>query len=516
MRNETADNDWRALVDSAISLLRNGRPEQALVQLQQAFARAPGERNVRYWLGNACRATGDTRRAREIFSALLAENPADYDTSFALAFLLRESGAPAEAADVLLKASGQPGISLQQLLQLAGFLRDSGQFGAAIEVMEEAIELSPGQAELHFKLARLFQGTGAFDRALDELRKTLDLDASIGPAWIALAQQKRFEAADDADLQRLQAAARRSHGREADACIAFALGKACDDLQQWPEAWAQYSKGNRLVAEASPWNPPAWSNFIDRTIAGSGRPGGKRSPDPDRLRNAVFIVGMPRSGTTLLEQMLDRHPSISGRGELNFLGEFAVQSASQPLNERARRQMADFLWAQMRLQGPENGFYIDKNPLNFRHLGLLFELIPTARVLHITRDARSSCLSCYFHMFQHKDLAFTYRLDHLLEFYAGYRRMMAYWQQAYPDRILELDYDELVEWPEKTLVRTLQFLGTDWNDAVLGEDDSARVVRTASVWQARQPVHRRSRERWRNYYGQASEFFDALEELDSG
>jgi len=94
--------------------------------------------------------------------------------------------------------------------------------------------------------------------------------------------------------------------------------------------------------------------------------------------------------------------------------------------------------------------------------------------------------------------------------------MMAYWQQAYPDRILELDYDELVEWPEKTLVRTLQFLGTDWNDAVLGEDDSARVVRTASVWQARQPVHRRSRERWRNYYGQASEFFDALEELDSG
>jgi len=515
MKHQTVGGNWRARLESAISSLRAGQPEQALDHLQRAYAEVPHERSVRYWLGNACRATGDMRRAREIFSGLLAENPADYDTSFALAFLLRESGAPAEAADVLLQASRQPKITVQQLLQLAGFLRDSGQFGAAIEVMEKAVESSPRQAELHFKLARLCQGTGAFERALDELRATLDLDTAVGPAWMALAQQKRFESADDADFRRLQAASRQSLGREADACIAFALGKALDDLQQWPEAWAQYSRGNRLVAEASTWNALAWSSFIDRTIAGSGRPRTLRTPDPAGPRNAVFIVGMPRSGTTLLEQMLDRHPSISGRGELNFLGEYAVQSASRPLNAPARLQMADFLWSQMRLEGPENGFYIDKNPLNFRHLDLLFELIPTARVLHLTRDARASCLSCYFHMFQHKDLAFSYRLDHLREFYAGYRRLMAHWAQAYPGRILELDYDELVESPEMTLGQVLRFLGADWNDAVLGEDDSARVVRTASVWQARQPVHKHSRERWKNYYGQAGDFFDSLAAIDS-
>ena len=516
MSNQTTGNDWRALLESAISALRNGRPEQAMAQLQRAGSQAPGERSIRYWLGNACRAMGDTRRAREIFCDLLAKNPADFDTSFALAFLLRESGAPGEAAEVLLQASKQPQVSVQQLLQLAGFLRDSGQFGAAIDVMERAVEANPQQADLHFKLARLYQGTGAFDRALAALRETLSLDASTGPAWIALAQQKRFDAEDDADYLRLQAATRRSHGREADACIAFALGKAFDDLQHWPRAWAQYTRGNRLISEASPWNAAAWSGFVDRAIARSGKPEAQRAAKPANLRNAVFIVGMPRSGTTLLEQMLDRHPSISGRGEMNFLAEFSVQFASGPPTEASRRQMADFLWAQMRLEGPEHAFYIDKNPLNFRHLDLLFELIPTARVLHLTRDARSSCLSCYFNMFQHKDLAFSYRLDYLLEFYAGYRRMMAHWERTYPDRILRLDYDALVESPEKTLARSLQFVGAEWNDAVLGGDEATRVVRTASVWQARQPLHQRSRERWRNYYEQASDFFDALADIDSG
>jgi tetratricopeptide (TPR) repeat protein len=135
----------RSAVDPGRDYGLTGRRYTSGLQLDtnHRTSAAPGERSIRYWLGNACRATGDTRRAREIFCDLLAKNPADFDTSFALAFLLRESGAPGEAAEVLLQASKQPQVSVQQLLQLAGFLRDSGQFGAGIGVMERAIEASP-------------------------------------------------------------------------------------------------------------------------------------------------------------------------------------------------------------------------------------------------------------------------------------------------------------------------------------------------------------------------------------
>jgi tetratricopeptide (TPR) repeat protein len=506
-------DDWRSLTENGIALLRQSQPRKALAQLQRAERMAPGERTVRYWLANACRMTGETRRALEIFRKLLAERPDDFDTSFALAFLLRDAGVPGDAAKTLLQASEQPGITVNQLLQLAGFLRDSNQFDAAIRICEKASRQNPAQADLHFKLARLYQATGAFDLALDRLRKTLDLKPSTGPAWTVLAQQKRFQATSDADYVRIKAAAERTHGREADMCIAFAFGKALDDLEQWPQAWAQYQKGNQMMSETMPWNQGAWRQFVERRIIHEGK---AESVAPGSGRNAVFIVGMPRSGTTLLEQKLDRHPDISGRGEMNFLAHFAQQlSASGPVTKAQRNEMADDFWTQLRLEGPENGIYIDKNPLNFRYLDVLFELLPTARVLHLTRDGRDSCVSCYFQLFQHADTAFSNSLEHLADFYSGYRSLMAAWQKIHAERIHRVNYEDLVHSSDDVLAKVLRFLGTEWDDAVRQTPDQERAVRTASVWQARQPIHTRSVDRWRRYYELAPDFFDRLAAIDA-
>jgi tetratricopeptide (TPR) repeat protein len=457
--------------------------------------------------------TGKTNRALSIFRKLLAERPGDFDTSFALAFLLRDAGAPGDAAEALQKASEQPAVTLNQLLQITGFLRDSSQFAAAIQVLKRAAAMSPAQADLHFKLARLYQATGAFDLALDALRKTLDLKPSVGPAWTVLAQQIHFRATDDVDYKRIQSASSQSYGREADMCIAFAFSKALDDLEQWPQAWAQYQKGNQLMSKAAPWNQGTWRNFVERSIKKTGK---AEPAAPATGRNAVFIVGMPRSGTTLLEQMLDRHPDITGRGETNFLAHFAQQSsASGPTTGPQRKEMADVLWTQLRLEGPEKGIYIDKNPLNFRYLDVLFELLPTAKVLHVTRDGRDSCISCYFQLFQHADMAFSYSLEHLVDFYSGYRRLMASWENVYAERIHRVEYKDLVNSSDDVLAKVLRFLGTEWDDAVTQTSDQARLVRTASVWQARQPVYTRSVGRWGHYYDQAPEFFTRLSAIDS-
>lgn len=506
-------DDWRTLTQNGIALLRQSQPQKALIQMQRAERQAPKERDVRYWLANAYRMTGATNRADIIFRKLLAERPGDFDTSLALAFLLRDAGIPGDAAEALLTASEQPAVTVDQLLQITSFLRDSNQFAAAIQVCERAADLSPGQADLHFKLARLYQATGAFDLALNALRKTLDLQPSTGPAWTALAQQKHFSGTDDADYIRIQTASGRSYGREADMCIAFAFGKALDDLQQWPQAWAQYLRGNKLMSRITPWSRSAWRRFVERSIANTGK---TVSAASGTGRNAVFIVGMPRSGTTLVEQMLDRHPDITGRGEMNFLAHFAQQrSVSNPMTGPQRQAMADELWTQMRLEGPENGIYIDKNPLNFRYLDVLFELLPTAKVLHITRDGRDSCMSCFFQLFQHADTAFGNSLEHLIAFYSGYRRLMAGWEKIYAERIHRVNYAELVNASTDVLAKVLRFLGTEWDDAVTQISDQQRVVRTASVWQARQPIHSYSVDRWRHYYDHAPDFFTRLSAIDS-
>jgi len=508
-----ARDDWRTLTDNGIALLRQSQSQKALIQLQRAEVQAPHERDVRYWLANAYRMTGETNRALGIFRKLLAEKPDDFDTSFALAFLLRDTGTPGEVAKILLKASGQPSVTQKQLLQITGFLRDINQFAAAIQVCERVVAMSPGQADLHFKLARLYQATGAFDLALDALRKTLDLQPSVGPAWTSLAQQKDFRATDDVDYKRIRAAATHSYGGEADMCIAFAYGKALDDLEQWPQAWAQYQKGNQLMSKTTPWSQSVWRKFVDQTTANAGK---AESVASSARRNAVFIVGMPRSGTTLLEQMLDRHPDITGRGEMNFLAHFVQQgSGSAWITAAQRKEMADVFWTQLRLEGPENGTYVDKNPLNFRYLDVLFELLPTAKVLHVIRDGRDSCLSCYFQLFRHTDTAFSNSLEYLATFYSGYRRLMANWEKIYPERIHRVRYDELVESSDDVLAKAHRFLGTEWDDTVVHPLDQVGIVRSASAWQARQPIHTRSVNRWRHYYDQAPEFFNTLSAIDS-
>jgi tetratricopeptide (TPR) repeat protein len=428
--------------------------------------------------------TGETERAFGIFRNLLAARPDDFDASFGMAFLLRDTGKPAEAGAVLLKASEQAGLTSNQLLQIAGFLRDSSQHDPAIRILKRVIDLAPNQADLHFKLARLYQATGEFELALESLRKTLDIDPSTGPAWTALAQQKRFDSTDDPDYKRIQIAVCQSLGAEADMCIRFAIGKALDDLQQCSAAWDNYEKGNELMAMTTPWDLRAWETFVRRSIEST------RQAQPASTltgRNAVVIVGMPRSGTTLLEQMLDRHPAISGRGELT----------------------------QMRLEGPEDGVFIDKNPLNFRFLEILFDVMPTAKVLHVSRDGRDSALSCFFQLFDHPDNAFSYKLEHLVAFYGGYRRLMAHWERIYASKIYRVRYEDLLDSREEVLANVLRFLGLDWHDAMIQQGAQDRVVGTADDWQARQPAHTLPVGRWREYADQAPEFFKRLSDIDA-
>jgi tetratricopeptide (TPR) repeat protein len=501
---------WKTLLDAGIQAVQQQKPGQALHNLEQAYQLAPADRLVRYWLGNASRLSGNTSRAEQLYDGLLEEDSRDIDAAFAKAFLMREQGRSSDAAATLLTLVNALPQDLETQLKAAGFLRDSNHLDEAISVCQRAIALSPERADIRFKVARLYLATGKFDDSLAYLRQALDINAGIGSAWLGMAQLKRFENVEDKDFLGLENASLGNLTKEAKMCIAFALGKANDDLQRWPQAWQQFTLGNNIHKNDKPWDPEKWNRTVSRTLE---TPTGVRAPSNGR--RPVFIVGMIRAGTTLLEQRLDRHPDITGRGELNFLAHMAkLFPDTTKLSKADKVTVAEELWTHMRLQGPQAGIYIDKNPLNFRFLNLLFEVLPEARVIHIHRDGRDSCLSSYFHLFQHTDTDFSNDLNHIVDYYRGYRRLMAYWQTQFPKRIHNITYADLIESTKSTLAGVLDFVDADWDEAVMENGSQSGVVRTASAWQARQPLYRRSLGRWKNYYDQAPEFFDAIARID--
>lgn len=527
---------WQALLQQGIRAVQQRHARQALELLQQAQKLKPDSREVNYWLGNAQRLCGLVAEAEQTFRKLLAANAADFDSTLALAFLLREQARLGDFDQILLAFVAQPFIDSKSLLKIAGLLRDSNQFSSAIEVMQQLVASEPDLASHHFKLARLYQGVGEHESALKAYRSTLLLDTTIGGAWLGLATLQKFSDPENADWQLICKAPEQAADTEATLCMVFARAKGFDDLGSYDQAWKNYLEGNQLQSLNQLWNPAAWKGYVKQTLS---LPIG-RGEVSAMQRQPVFIVGMLRSGTTLLEQLLDVHPQITARGELNFLAHawksWEPAQHSRPRNDEMTKselasnemlanELASQIWKHMRLDGPADHYYIDKNPLNFRFLSMLFEIMPEAKILHLRRDGRDSCLSCFMQLFQHPDTAFSSQLDALTDYYQGYLQLMRHFSHHWPEQIMTLAYEDLVENKIATVSKVLDFLGlpgstTDISDrsnmdAEESTAGSPRPIRTASAWQARQNVHRRSLGRWQNYYEFAPDFFDRIAQLDA-
>ena len=405
---------------------------------------------------------------------------------------------------MLLALVDESSATSDQLMQAAGFLRDINRFDEAIEVCRVLVQRHPERGDIRFRLARLQQATGEFTSAIESLRQSVNRDPGLGGAWLTLAQAQRFEQASHPDLARMEQALEKHPDDEAGMCLQFAVGKARDDLAQYAEAWPHFARGNAAADAAMPWDRTGWDDWIHQCQGNSPAP-------PAQARRTdgvpVFIVGMLRSGTTFLEQRLDRHPQISGRGELNFLSHFARQAA--PADTAGAE-----LWKHLQQGDTSTHAFIDKNPLNFRFLGYLRTALPQARIIHVRRDGRDSCLSCFMQLFQHPDAAFANRLDSLETVYGDYLRLMALWEQRYPGWIHEITYEELVTRPREALAGCLQYIGVPWSDQVMETGVQSRAIRTASSWQARQEIYRRSLDRWKNYQAVAGEFLDRISTID--
>lgn len=439
---------------------------------------------------------GDHAAAQALLEGLLTQQPDHAAASFTLARLHAGQGRTDAVEQVLREQFGRHRHSADLVHRAAKMLADDGRKQAAAELCEAAIGVGSGDPFLHVYLAALLGQLGEFGRsrehylfALEHEPKAIDAGAAYGLASIG-----RYDDSAHPDLARFSALLLRADlAPAARASVLFALGKAHDDLGDYANAAACLREANGLIDHRS-WSRKHWRRLVEARLAGT--------PLPQRVPAAtecvpIFVVGAPRSGTTLVAELLGRSAETCNRGELDWLPHLAEQVARAPRVDVGLldRTAAEYL---ARLQQGEAGarWFIDKQPLNFLHVDLIAALFPQARIVHCRRNPRDTALSIWSQHFESTEYRFAYDFADIAAVLDGCERLMA--KARNEGRVLDVHYEELARAPRETIDGLAAALGLAPFDA--GVPNAVRgAIGTASVWQARQPVYTRAIGRWRGY-----------------
>jgi tetratricopeptide (TPR) repeat protein len=459
----------------------------------------------------------DLGQALRWIEALLSFAPEHADGLQAKAGVLLALGRPAEAL-ILAEQAVRSAASSETLNSLGEILQASGQAAKGLTAFRKA-ETSGGfaQDKARVNRAMALMETGARVKAKAVLKEALLINPRSAAAWLAISDLKRF-AAGDPEIAVMEALLG-PEGLESQGdrlALHFALGKAWMDAKDPAKAFIQLDAGNALQRRSLAYDAAATEAEM-ATIAGQFS-----AALFERLKGAgapsdvpVFVLGMPRSGTTLIEQILASHPRVHGAGELDNLRRLAeahggLSALSDNLTPELARRIGQAYAEQVAALAPGAARVIDKMPSNFLMAGLIPLILPHARVIHVTRDPVDTGLSIYGKLFA-RPQPFAYDLTEIGGYHRAYQALMAHWRAVLPkDRFLEVAYEDVVADLEGQARRMTAFLDLDWNPACLRFDKTQRTVRTASLNQVRQPLYNDSVGRWRPYAAHLRPLLDAL------
>ena len=516
--------------------LQAGRPHLALGPLREAASLHPANAAIQHDLGLACLETGALAEAIEALRRAVALQPSYTDAHFRLGLALERAG-DARAAIVAYDRATELRPALAEAWYRAGSLvftlghreeaigcfrraASSGRktsFGRlgearallaeerddeAERVLRHLLARDAGNAVAHDLLGNVLADTGRFAEARDCFARAIEAGPLMAGSYYDLVRCRRMTDDDSGLLPRMQASlANPALQPEQRLRVHLALGKAHDDLGDPAAAMRQFDLAHAVRRTLMPFDPASFEQQVERLIACF--PAERiEAAAPGRTESTpILIIGMPRSGTTLTEQIVSSHADVAAAGELNFWNErgAAWLAAGPAIDSPALAQAADDYLALLRRTAPGKPRVTDKMPFNFLWAGLIHLAFPNAVLLHCRRDAIDTALSIHQTLFNPR-LAFPTGGEELVRYIRTYERLTAHWRRVLPnDRFVELDYRRLTADPEATIRRIIAACGLDWQDACARPELNPRAVKTPSRWQARQPIYRDAVERWRRY-----------------
>jgi tetratricopeptide (TPR) repeat protein len=498
-----------------------------LLFMQQAAAAAdelklvlklnPAMGQAWFLLGNALiqLPSPDVEGALAAYRNAYSRMPRNAELNISLSTALMVAHQPEEALKVLLEAVDLDPRNAAVWSNLGKLWMEREEAGKSIECYEKSVSLTPQAVEPRVALGVAYKNIGNFTQALRCFDEVLKLQPGNTAALVQQLEIRRFEDANDPVIAwAISAVSAPGDPGKDKAAICFSLGKVLDRLGKYDEAFRYFEKGNEFSANKL-FDREAYRSSVDRVIARYTREfmdGLSAAASPSA--QPIFIVGMPRSGTSLTEQILSSHPEVAGGGERGFwtYAENKVESGEWRLDPAGMREIASRALEDIGTVAGAAGrrHVTDKMPDNFKRLGLIHSIFPNARFIHVRRHPIDNCLSIFFQDFVGHE--YRHRLADLAFYYQEYRRLMAHWRTVIPeDRLLEFDYEELVANQEQVTRRLLEFCGLEWDPACLNFQENRRVVKTASIMQVRQKMYSSSVDRWRNYEAYVGDLMPLLD-----
>ncbi len=491
-----------AWLDEARLRILRGQWQEVQLTLEQALAEYPGSKALRRAQAAALQQAGRKREAESLLQALLETEPADSAAAFALARLLADQGRVAAAAAAIRRCLAGEAHRNDADLAIAAIelLDDCDRKRDAADVAAAAIAVHPDDARLHAYAGMLQIQMGDFEMARRHYRFALEHDAR---AWewhvpIGLSSTQRYRDHAHADFASFEDGLRRGGlSDKARAELHFALGKAYDDVGRYAEAAQHFRDGNAILHRLTAWSRKAWRRAMEARLAAAPF---THPAEPAAGFNPIFIVGIPRSGTTLLAELLSLRPGVCNRGELPWLAHLAMQPdlSGQPDAAALQRAAATYIAHARRDDAGDARWFIDKQPLNFRYLDLLFAMFPGACVIHCQRGARDTALSLWTQCFLEDVQGYSYDFNDIALVMHDCARLMAHWCKWFPDSIRNVRYEDLASDPDRVLAALAAWIGLPAT-AAGGGVPVPTAISSASLWQARQPVHTRSVNRAERY-----------------
>lgn len=512
-----------------IVLTAQQRYGEAEISFKQALGIDPSYVEACYNLSLAYLAQSRLQEADQVLRFAVDTEPAYPMAHYGLGLVLKAQGRLPEAESSLQRAVDIRPDFAGGYYCLAYLCMEQGRSSEAVSGFLRAVEIEPGYVDAYIKLGECYAEQGRFPEAEASYRRALEISPGNIDARFDLALLEAAGSADEnlAALIEVEQAVlnhkKAITGNEA-IKLNFALGRAYDHRGDHEQAFAHFLEGCLLKRAMFDYDPGETTariagimRIFDReSIVRLGN-GGNPSALP------VFVLGMPRSGTTLVEQIISSHPAVYGAGELPDLMEIATGATAetellfpggvQPLNPDRLVAMGNQYLANLQRRAPEAQRIIDKMPANFLAVGLIHLMLPNAKIIHINRNPVDTCLSCFTTVFGHGQ-HHTYDLTELGRYYADYARLMEHWREVLPEgAFLDVQYEDIVADQETQARRIIGYCGLEWDEACLDFHKNKRIVRTASMAQVRRPIYQSSVGRWPRYEKFLEPLLDALGEV---
>ena len=508
----------------AVGLLHEGKLGKAERMVRELLKQYPADVSAIRVLADIGIKLGQLKDASHLLERCLELAPgfhaARHSYALVLMRLQKPEAALHEAEKLLALEPNNPNF----LTLKASILGRIGDQKAAIEIYEKVLKNYPNQARAQMSYGHSLKTVGRVDESIAAYRKCIRLSPEVGEAYWSLANLKTFRFSDD-DIENMRNQVT-AEGGEADdqSHLAFALGKALEDRGEFDESFKFYRRGNAIRRIEHRHNPKINVLEAVRQVRTLGKAFFERrkgwgcpAPDP------IFIVGLPRAGSTLLEQILASHSQVEGTSELQDIiaisRKLGAKSREHPsgkypeclaeMTAEQFRELGESYLETTRIHRSGTPFFVDKMPNNFRHIGLIHLILPNSRIIDARRHPMGGCFSGFKQLFAHGQ-TFTYSLDDIGKYYRDYVRLMDHWDAMLPGRVHRVQYEEMVADTDAQIRALLDYCELDFEDQCLRFYETDRAVRTPSSEQVRKPIYTEGLEQWRNFEAHLDPLKEAL------